>query len=160
MRRRVGLAGALVVAALAVVGVAAPAQAAEVTTPTIWCDINRADGRLEYRLTATATYEDDRAAGYRLWKRFRYRIYNSQTPTTDGNNVNIRLKEYDTVVWKWDSPDNRVSGQWYNLVLTNPAKTRLIPHDHRSKDLIEFRAIFDVPMAGDRSCTAWTKVSG
>jgi hypothetical protein len=133
------------------------------TTSTIYCDHVSDSGRTRYRLTATATYEDDRDAQVRRWTSFRYRLSRLMGgPVGEqlNNNVSIRIKEWDTVVFAWDSPDDRRMGQWYNLVLANPATTRLIPRDHRSKDMIEFRGIFDVPMAGDPACTAWLKVPG
>jgi hypothetical protein len=106
-----------------------------------------------------ARYEDDRQVEVRRWLSFSYKLsVVAGSNTTTKNNVNIRLYENETRVFTLYSPDDRRYGVWYGAVPESPLTTRLPAHDHRTKDMIEFEAIFDVTAANDPRCFAWEKV--
>lgn len=179
MRGRTALAGAVVTGLMLVLGFATPAHAADITTEEMTCDWigNHFETEFDLRLTATATYENDWAAGVRRWKFLEYRLTHAGGSEFLGNksNVNIRLTEYPGtpsrhVAFSYKSADNRQWDRQYIVSLvTNPPTTRIVTpsgaQDHSRKDLISFEAIFDLSGGGppglvDQTCTAWVKVGG
>jgi hypothetical protein len=155
MRRWTALAAVLTAGAL-MVGINPVANATEVTG--IYCELSTSEGIV--RIDANALYFDEPSTGIRSWRRFSYRLRGERDRTH--NNVNIRVSESGRQVYAWNSPDDRVSGVWYNHRPTRAVHTSSYgpggEHDHRRDDLIEFQAIFDFFMDGDPRCTAWTKV--
>jgi hypothetical protein len=157
--RRPVVAGGLAVALLLIVGFATPVHAATRSTARMSCEWVDGSGTIHLKLEATASHEDDWQAQVRRWSTFSYRLIIVEgVNSTNKNNVNIRLYELDNLVYALNSPDNRRYGIWYRVIPVNTVTTSLPAHDHRTRDMIEFEAIFDLPVATDPKCTAWTKV--
>ena len=158
LRRLAALAAGLAVALLLTVGSASPAQAS-VSTAQMSCEWVDGSRTLHLKLEAMVWYEDDRQAEVRRWIGFSYRLkVVAGSNSTDGNNVNIRLYENNSRIFTHKSPDDRRYGIWYGMVPESPLTTRLPAHDHRTKDRLEFEAVFDLPVSTDPRCIAWQKI--
>jgi hypothetical protein len=151
---------AMLTGGVLVVGVGSPAYASEISN--IYCELQPYGRNTRFLVTAIAYYNDNvDGPGIRRWYEFRYRLSLTGVHRGTKNNVNIRVSENGDTVYALNSPDNREADIWYIVRPASPVHTCVWgpggEHDHRANDLIEFKAIFDVPQGGDRACTAWVK---
>lgn len=145
--RRWMVPAALLVAGGLVAGSPAPAFAD--TTPDLRCS-RSLDARV-YRLTANADYSDSADRGLRYWTRFRFMVHGG-APDENHNNVNIRLSEYGSTVFSYNSPDSIEFNRWYTVRPSSPVRTSI--YSPNLNALIEVEAIFDLRGTADPRCTA------
>lgn len=141
-------------------GMSTAAHAA--TTEVISCEVISQGSRgIHFKLIATADYEDDNAAGRRMWKSFTYRLQKIRegVPTGERNNVDIKVSKLGVVALDLKSPDDRRWSQSYTVRLKRPVYTSLRgpngERDHRTNHLVEIKATFDVSVSSDPSCPGW-----
>jgi len=145
----IALAGLL---ASGVVVVVAPTLAHAEQMQSTYCErIDSAypDG-FNFRVDAEFYYFETPSTSTRTWTKFRYKLHGY--PNRTSNNVNISVSQNGNFRYGLDSPDNRVSDVWYEVIPSSPvhSSTRVV-------NIIEFDAIFDVPVlvGGDPHCPAW-----
>jgi hypothetical protein len=146
MRRRTALTAVLVAGGL-LAGFPAPALAT--TTPDMRCS-RLSDARI-YRLTANAEYSDSPERGLRYWTLFRFMVHGGLLDN-DHNNVNIRVSEYGSPVYSYNSPDSLQFNRWYTVRPSPPVRTSIYSDALNAR--IEVEAIFDRPGDSDLRCTA------
>jgi hypothetical protein len=85
------------------------------------------------------------------WTVFRFMVHGGDLDD-DHNNVNIRLGEFGSLLFSYNSPDSIEFNRWYGIRPSSPVRTSI--RDSRLNALIEVEAIFDRPGTSDPRCTA------
>jgi hypothetical protein len=102
-------------------------------------------------LTANAEYSDSPERGLRYWTLFKFMVHGGDLDD-DHNNVNIRVSEYGSTVYSYNSPDSLRFNRWYTVRPSPPVRTSIYSDALNAR--LEVEAIFDRPGTSDLPCTA------